>query len=52
MNIDIKNSIIKKSIAVLNAGGTILYPTDTVWGIGCDATIDSAIRKVFKLNYA
>lgn len=50
MNIDIKNSIIKKSIAVLNAGGTILYPTDTVWGIGCDATNVEAIAKVYEIK--
>ncbi|RPG57948.1 MAG: threonylcarbamoyl-AMP synthase [Flavobacteriales bacterium TMED191] len=50
MNIDIKNSIIKKSIAVLNAGGTILYPTDTVWGIGCDATNAEAIAKVYEIK--
>ena len=50
MNIDIKNSIIKKSIAVLNAGGTILYPTDTVWGIGCDATNAEAIAKIYEIK--
>ena len=50
MNIDIKNSIIKKSIAVLNAGGTILYPSDTVWGIGCDATNAEAIAKVYEIK--
>ena len=32
------NEDIKKAIDVLNKGGTILYPTDTIWGIGCDAT--------------
>ena len=41
---------VNKCIEVLGKGGLILYPTDTVWGIGCDATIDSAIRKVFKLK--
>ena len=41
---------VNKCIEVLGKGGLILYPTDTVWGIGCDATIDSAIRKIFKLK--
>ena len=30
---------IKKACQVMNEGGVILYPTDTVWGIGCDATV-------------
>jgi len=37
-------------IEVLNAGGLILYPTDTVWGIGCDATNKDAIDKVYKIK--
>jgi L-threonylcarbamoyladenylate synthase len=41
---------ISQAIAVLNAGGTILYPTDTVWGIGCDATNDEAVRRVYALK--
>ncbi|RFN57745.1 L-threonylcarbamoyladenylate synthase [Marixanthomonas ophiurae] len=41
---------INKTIAVLKRGGLILYPTDTVWGIGCDATNPEAIEKVFKLK--
>ena len=41
---------VNKCLKVLSDGGLILYPTDTVWGIGCDATIDDAIRKVFKLK--
>jgi L-threonylcarbamoyladenylate synthase len=36
--------------AILRKGGLILYPTDTVWGIGCDATNEEAIEKVFKLK--
>ena len=34
---------IKEALAVLNAGGVILYPTDTVWGLGCDATNPQAV---------
>jgi L-threonylcarbamoyladenylate synthase len=37
-------------LAVLNAGGTILYPTDTVWGIGCDATNEEAVKKVYTIK--
>lgn len=41
---------IKKAIEVLNKGGVILYPTDTVWGIGCDATNAEAVAKVYKIK--
>ena len=41
---------IRKAIEVLKAGGVILYPTDTVWGIGCDATNTKAVSKVYKIK--
>ena len=41
---------IKKACEVLQAGGLILYPTDTIWGIGCDATNEEAVRKVYELK--
>jgi L-threonylcarbamoyladenylate synthase len=41
---------IKHCLTVLQAGGLILYPTDTVWGIGCDATNAAAVRKIFALK--
>jgi translation factor SUA5 len=41
---------IKKTCEVLQAGGIILYPTDTVWGIGCDATNEEAVKKVYELK--
>ena len=41
---------INEALAVLKKGGLILYPTDTVWGIGCDATNPQAIQKVFELK--
>ena len=41
---------IKKIVEVLSLGGTILYPTDTIWGIGCDATNARAAEKVYKLK--
>jgi len=44
------NNEINKSIETLKRGGLILYPTDTVWGIGCDATNSAAIEKVFALK--
>lgn len=44
------NEDIKKAFDVLVAGGLILYPTDTIWGIGCDATNVDAVRKVYELK--
>jgi L-threonylcarbamoyladenylate synthase len=41
---------IKNALEVLKNGGLILYPTDTVWGIGCDATNPEAIQKIYKLK--
>lgn len=41
---------IRAAVAVLRKGGIILYPTDTVWGIGCDATNSAAVRKVFEIK--
>jgi L-threonylcarbamoyladenylate synthase len=37
-------------LEVLNSGGIILYPTDTIWGIGCDATNSGAVNKIFELK--
>ncbi len=41
---------IHKAVEVMNEGGIILYPTDTIWGIGCDATNEEAINKIYKLK--
>ena len=41
---------IKKAVEVLRKGGVILYPTDTVWGIGCDATNAEAVAKVYRIK--
>ncbi|MCX6320155.1 MAG: L-threonylcarbamoyladenylate synthase [Bacteroidetes bacterium] len=41
---------IEQCLDVLNRGGIILYPTDTVWGIGCDATSPEAVAKIFALK--
>ena len=41
---------VEESVKILKEGGIILYPTDTVWGIGCDATNPKAVEKVFALK--
>ena len=41
---------LKEACRVLQAGGLILYPTDTIWGIGCDAANEEAVRKVYELK--
>ena len=41
---------IVQALDVLNSGGLILYPTDTIWGIGCDATNEEAVRKIYSLK--
>lgn len=41
---------IKKAVEVLNQGGIILYPTDTIWGLGCDATNSEAVEKIYKIK--
>lgn len=45
LNLDIENCL-----KALNNNGIILYPTDTIWGLGCDATNEQAIRKIFTLK--
>jgi L-threonylcarbamoyladenylate synthase len=44
------NEDIKKAFDILVGGGLILYPTDTIWGIGCDATNEDAVRRVYELK--
>ena len=44
------NEEILKAFEVIKEGGIILYPTDTVWGIGCDATNPEAVAKIYKLK--
>ena len=41
---------IKKCIDVLHKGGVILYPTDTIWGLGCDATNSDAVKKIYQIK--
>lgn len=44
------NEEIKKACQVLAEGGVILYPTDTIWGIGCDATNAEAVKRVYDIK--
>jgi L-threonylcarbamoyladenylate synthase len=41
---------IEQCLAVLGKGGLIAYPTDTIWGIGCDATNEAAVRRIYALK--
>ena len=41
---------IKTACDILKRGGIILYPTDTIWGIGCDATNESAIQRIYEIK--
>jgi len=41
---------IESALTALNTGGIILYPTDTIWGLGCDATNSHAVNKIIKLK--
>lgn len=41
---------VNKALKVIQEGGIILYPTDTIWGIGCDATNTEAVKKIFALK--
>lgn len=50
MNTNSLDKIIYKTCTHLQNGDIILYPTDTVWGIGCDATNEAAIKKIYSLK--
>ena len=39
-----------KTLEILRSGGVILYPTDTVWGLGCDATNEVAVKRIFDIK--
>ena len=43
------NDDIKQACEAMQRGGIILYPTDTIWGIGCDATNAEAVQRVYKI---
>ena len=42
---------IRQAVEVLRKGGVILYPTDTIWGIGCDATNEEAVKRVYQIKH-
>lgn len=44
------NEDLKKAVDVLRNGGVILYPTDTIWGLGCDAGNAKAVERIFKIK--
>ena len=48
-DLDIEKDL-QQCVAVLQNGGLILYPTDTIWGIGCDATSELAVKKIYALK--
>jgi len=45
-----KLEILNKSLEVLQKGGVLLYPTDTIWGLGCDATQSEAVERIFRMK--
>ena len=44
------NEDIKKACQVMSEGGVILYPTDTIWGLGCDATNAEAVKRIYEIK--
>ena len=50
MNMRYDKTDLQEALRVLREGGVIVYPTDTVWGIGCDATNAEAVRKIYALK--
>ena len=44
------DEILAEALAVLRSGGVLLYPTDTVWGLGCDATCPQAVSKIYAIK--
>ena len=44
------DTLIDETAAILRQGKTILYPTDTIWGLGCDATNSSAVKRIFEIK--
>lgn len=45
------NDMIFSTVSALDSGGIILYPTDTIWGIGCDATKGDAVEKIYSIKH-
>ena len=49
MNTSFNDDIIK-AVEILRSGGVILYPTDTIWGIGCDATNSASVKRIYEIK--
>jgi L-threonylcarbamoyladenylate synthase len=49
-NVRMINSEVKKAVEIISAGGILLYPTDTIWGIGCDATNARAVQRIYEIK--
>ena len=47
---NIMQRLIQQSLSILRDGGTLLYPTDTIWGIGCDASNRNAVEKIYRIK--
>ena len=45
-----RDEVLAEALKTLRAGGTILYPTDTVWGLGCDATNPAAVARIYEIK--
>lgn len=50
MNSEKFNEEVEKTVQVLKSGGTLLYPTDTVWGLGCDAENQEAVERIYEIK--
>jgi L-threonylcarbamoyladenylate synthase len=50
MKLKIMRKEIENSLNVLRAGGILIYPTDTIWGIGCDATSEKAVSEIYRIK--
>ena len=46
-----EKSDLQEAVRTLRAGGIVLYPTDTVWGIGCDATNEKAVHRIYEIKH-
>ncbi|MBR6246275.1 MAG: Sua5/YciO/YrdC/YwlC family protein, partial [Bacteroidales bacterium] len=44
------NEVLNQTVQVLREGGVILYPTDTLWGLGCDATNPDAVARIYSIK--
>ncbi|WP_277633129.1 L-threonylcarbamoyladenylate synthase [Avrilella dinanensis] len=44
------NKVVHEAFEIIEKGGIILYPTDTVWGLGCDATNEEAVKRIYELK--